>query len=59
MIKIIPLDPTKKVIDHKTLKRLPAEGIFIPKLDTYWKNRIKDGDIKVEEISSKKTKGKK
>lgn len=54
MIRIKPKSKDKKVVNPGTLKRVPMEGIVIPKMTTYWNNRKKDGDISCEKISQKK-----
>ncbi len=54
MIKIIPKDGLK-VINPDTLKRVPKSGTVIPKMNTYWNRRKKDGDITTEDLSKKKT----
>lgn len=59
LIKIIP-KADKVVIDPFVGKQLPISGKVVKKLNTYWKNREKDGDIIIEVISKKtKEKGKK
>ena len=52
MYRIIPKDGLK-VINPETLKRVPKEGIVIPKLNTYWNRREQDKDITVEKIGKK------
>jgi hypothetical protein len=54
MIKIIPKEGLK-VINPDTMKRVPKYGIVIPKITTYWKNRLKDKDITIEDLSKKKS----
>lgn len=54
MYRIIPKHENKKVINPGTMKRVPKEGIVVSKVDTFWKRREKDGDIKVEKITTKK-----
>ncbi|MHA1193236.1 MAG: DUF2635 domain-containing protein [Promethearchaeota archaeon] len=55
MYRIIPNDENKKVINPDTHKRVPKEGIVIPKITTYWKRRKEDGDITIENLSKKKS----
>ncbi len=52
MIRIIPKKGLK-VINPDTLKRVPKEGIVIPKLNTYWKRREQDKDITAVKIGIK------
>lgn len=52
MFRIIPKDDLK-VINPDTMQRVPKKGIVIPKLNTYWNRREKDGDITVENIEKK------
>ena len=54
MIKIIPKDGLK-VMNPDTMKRVPKDGIVIPKITTYWKNRKNDKDITIEDLSKKKS----
>jgi len=54
MIKIIPKEGLK-VINPDTMKRVPKDGIVIPKITTYWKNRKNDKDITIEDLSKKKS----
>ena len=64
MIKITPKDGLK-VINPDTLKQVPKDGIVIPKMTTFWNNRLKDKDItiedlkKVKKVASNKTEEKK
>ena len=46
MIFIKPLNPN--VINPATNKKLSKDGIFIVKLDGYWKNRLSDNDIEIK-----------
>ena len=55
MYRIIPKHEDKKVVNPDTLKRVPKEGIVIPKITTYWKRRKKDKDITIEDLSKKKS----
>ena len=55
MYRIIPIDEKKKVINPETGKRVTKGGIVIPKITTYWKNRKKDKDITIEDLSKKKS----
>lgn len=57
MIKLILTESAKakKVIDPKTGKKLTEQGVHIRKIDSYWQNRINDGDV-VEEKKQKKGK---
>ncbi|RLA58276.1 MAG: hypothetical protein DRQ78_12300 [Epsilonproteobacteria bacterium] len=57
MIKIIPKDGLK-VINPETLRRVSKDGVVVRKLNTFWKRRLEDGDITVEDLS-KKSKSKK
>lgn len=54
MIKIIPKDGLK-VINPVTMKRVPKEGIVIKKMNTFWKRRLNDKDITIEDLSKKKS----
>lgn len=54
MIKIIPKD-NLKVINPATLKRVPKEGIVIKEMNTFWKRRLNDKDITIEDLSKKKS----
>jgi len=54
MIRIIPKEGLK-VINPDTMKRVPKDGIVIPKITTYWKNRKNDKDITIEDLSKKKS----
>ena len=54
MIRIIPKEGLK-VINPDTMKRVPKDGIVIPKKTTYWKNRENDKDITIEDLSKKKS----
>ena len=54
MIRIIPKDGLK-VINPDTMKKVPKEGIVIPKMNTFWKRREKDKDITIEDLSKKKS----
>lgn len=56
MFKVIPLDDDKKVINPDTFKRVPKDGVVIPKVTTYWKNREKDKDVTIEDLSKKSKK---
>ena len=49
MIKIVLTKEAKdkKVIDPETLKRVSKNGLIIPKITSYWKNRKKDGDVEI------------
>ena len=49
MIKIIPKNGLK-VINPQTLKALPKDGILITQLSTFWRNRLKDGDVEAKEV---------
>lgn len=53
MLRIIPKDGLK-VMNPDTLRRVPKDGIVIRNMNTYWNRRLKDGDIKVEDLSKKK-----
>lgn len=53
MHKVIPKDENKKVVNPETLKRVSKDGVVIPKVTTYWKNRENDGDVKIEDLSKK------
>ena len=55
MYRIIPKHDDKKVINPDTMKRVPKEGIVIPKKTTYWKNRETDKDITIEDLSKKQS----
>lgn len=55
MFKIIPKKDLK-VINPDTMKRLPEDGVVVPKMNTYWNRRLKDKDITVEDLSKKKSK---
>jgi len=57
MYKIIPKEGTV-TIDPVSLKRLPKDGKIFKSLTTFWKNRLKDGDISIEDMSKKEKKGK-
>jgi len=46
----------KKVIDPVTGKKIPVEGVNIRKIDSYWKNRINDGDVEIKKETEKKGK---
>ncbi len=54
MIKIIPKEGLK-VINPDTMKRVPKDGIVIKKMDTFWKRRLNDKDITIEDLSKKKS----
>lgn len=58
MIKLILTEKAKKenkkVLDPKTLKRIPKDGVFVQKVDSYWTNRIKDGDVMIQEKKASK-----
>lgn len=54
MIKIIPNEGLK-VINPDTMKRVSKDGVVIPKMTTFWKNRFKDGDITIEDLSKNKS----
>jgi len=56
MIKLVLVDKTKKVINPINNQRVSEDGIVLPKLDSYWNARIKDGDL---EIFKETEKGKK
>ncbi len=56
MYRIIPKHDDKKVIDPSTMKKVPMEGIVIPRVTTYWKKREQDKDITIENLSKKKVK---
>lgn len=58
MYKVIPVKG-KKVIDPATMKTVGEKGIVIPKLTTYWKNRERDKDVKLEEVKVKQAPQKK
>ena len=53
---MIRIKPKKglKVINPETMKRILEDGIVVPKMTTHWNNRLKDGDITVENITKKK-----
>ena len=53
MFKIIPKDGLK-VINPDTMKRVPKEGVIIPRVTTYWKRRKEDKDITIEDLSKNK-----
>ena len=53
MLKIIPKDGLK-VINPDTLKQVPKEGIVIPKLTTFWRNRQNDKDVTIEDLKKSK-----
>jgi hypothetical protein len=54
MYRIIPKHEDRKVINPDTMKRVPKEGIVIPKITTYWKRRKDDKDVTIEDLSKKK-----
>lgn len=55
MLRIIPKKDLK-VINPSTMKHLPSDGIVIQKLDDFWKRRLNDGDITVDDLSKNKKK---
>lgn len=63
MIHLIPKDGAR-VRDPRTKKILDADGVTIPKLDTYWFRRLQDGEVmeapkaKIESESKKDKKEK-
>ncbi len=53
MIRVIPKEGLK-VINPDTMKRVPKEGIVIPKMNTYWNRRLKDKDITIKDLKKSK-----
>jgi len=55
MIKLVltELAKDKKVIDPITGKKISSNGVQVRKINSYWKNRINDGDVEIEKKQKK------
>jgi len=53
MFKIIPKEGLK-VMNPATMRGVPADGVVITDVTTYWDNRRKDGDVTIEDLSKVK-----
>ncbi len=61
MLKVKPSNPEIKVRDPKTMQFIPAEGLEVDELSTYWHRAIASGDVvfaddahKVEKVKKSK-----
>jgi len=43
-----------KVINPETLRGISSDGIVVPKITSYWKNRKSDGDVDITKVTTKK-----
>ncbi len=43
-----------KVINPVTNRGISGDGIVVPKITTYWKNRKSDGDVVITKVTAKK-----
>ncbi len=53
MFRIVPKIGLK-IINPDTMKKVSEDGVIVQKITTFWTNRLKDGDITIEDL--KKTK---
>lgn len=55
MTKLVLTDAAKdkKVIDPATGKKILTIGIHVRRIDSYWQNRINDGDVEIEKTKKK------
>ena len=53
MFKITPKEGLK-VMNPATMRGVPTDGIVITDITTYWDNRLKDGDVTIEDLSKVK-----
>lgn len=56
-VKRVKLEIKKGLIIRDPIKKMVHKGEVVVKLDTFWRRRIKDGDVKmIEEVKTDKPK---
>jgi hypothetical protein len=59
MFKIKLKDDKKVIIDPENMKKLPISGKTVRAVNSFWRNRYKDGDIEIIDLSVQNKKSKK